>query len=96
VKLLLTPLAYDDLDEIWTYIAGDSEAAADRVVEELHGAMRRLAEYPGIGLYREELEDDSLRVWPVRSYLIVYREGRDQLEVLRVISGYRDLWEALR
>jgi hypothetical protein len=27
----------------------------------------------------------------VRSYLIVYRQGADAVEVVRVLSGYRDV-----
>jgi plasmid stabilization system protein ParE len=96
VKFVLANRAYDDLDEIWDYVAAENENAADAIIEQVYTAIHRLTEYPKIGHYREELQDDSLRVWPVRSYLIVYRENGYVLEVVRVVSGYRDLWEVLR
>ncbi len=46
---------------------------------------------PGMGHRRSDLGDDSLRIWPVFSYLIVYRPETNPLEIVRVVSGYRDL-----
>ena len=87
----LTPRARDDLLEIWDYIARDSPDAADRVIGEMRRAMQRLAEMPGMGHVREDLADEALRVWPIYSYLIVYRPETRPLQILRVVSGYRDL-----
>lgn len=44
-----------------------------------------------MGHPRDDLADESLRVWPILGYLIVYRPDRQPIEVLRVLSGYRDL-----
>lgn len=57
--------------------------------------MRRLAEMPEMGHSREDLADEPLRFWPVHSYLIIYRPDRSPLEVVRVLSGYRDIAELL-
>jgi plasmid stabilization system protein ParE len=57
--------------------------------------MRRLAEMPELGHFREDLADEPLRFWPVHSYLIIYRPDRKPLEVVRVLSGYRDIAELL-
>lgn len=54
-------------------------------------AMRRLAEMPEIGHVRDDLADETLRVWPLYSYLIVYRPKTDPLQIIRVVSGYRDI-----
>lgn len=88
---VLTPQARDDLEEIWSYIARDSPEAADRVMERMRAAMRRLAGMPGMGHLREDLADEMLRAWPLYAYLIVYRPETDPLQVIRVVSGYRDL-----
>ena len=45
----LTPLAEQDIGEIWGYIAADSLDAADRVLPGLEKAIFRLAKTPGIG-----------------------------------------------
>ncbi len=57
--------------------------------------MQRLAGMPELGHVREDLADESLRLWPVRSYLIIYRPDRRPLQIVRVVSGYRDIVELL-
>lgn len=37
-----------------------------------------------------------MRFWVVHSYLIVYRAEVEPIEVVRVVSGFRDLIELLR
>ena len=88
----LTVDAVADLEEIETYIAQDDVDQALHVVENLHAAMQTLAENPGLGRKRPELDPDrTLRFWPVHAYLIVYRPETDPIQVLRVVSGYRDI-----
>lgn len=88
-----TPAARLDLLEIWEYVADrDGVAAADAVIANLRAALEHLAEFPETGHRRDDLADESLRVWPVHSYLIVYRPRRRPLEIVRVVSGYRDLF----
>ena len=94
-RFVLSPEARDDLREIRDYIARDSSEAARRVLVELREAMRRLSEMPQMGHLREDLADEPLRFWPVHSYLIIYRPDRSPLEVVRVLSGYRDIAELL-
>jgi plasmid stabilization system protein ParE len=89
-RYLLAPLAKRDPQEIKDYIAKDSTTAARRVVRELRAAMESLVEMPGKGHLREDLGDD-LRAWVVYSYLIIYRPETRPLQVVRVVSGYRDV-----
>lgn len=53
--------------------------------------MRRLAWMPGIGHMREELNDPSLRVWPVYSFLIIYKTEKKCIRIVSVVRGQRDL-----
>ncbi len=86
----LSKQSCSDLDDIWLYIASDNLTAADRFVDELVGKFQRLATEPGIGRTREELAE-SLRSFPVGNYVIFYRALPDGIEVVRVLSGFRDL-----
>ncbi len=79
-----------DLDDIWLYIASDNLIAADRFIDELVGKFQTLAEQPGIGRTRDELAQ-SLRSFPVGNYVIFYRAMQDGIEVVRVLSGFRDI-----
>ncbi len=89
---LLTPAAVDDLFDIWTFIASDNLAAADRLEDDLLGACKRVAAHPDIGHSRQDLTDKPVRFFPVRgTYLIVYDPISKPLEVLRVLHGARDV-----
>lgn len=43
------PDALNDLDEVWKFIALDSVAAADRVVQAINDAIRHLLPFPLMG-----------------------------------------------
>ena len=90
-RFVLSREATADLREVYDYIAADDPAAAGRVLEDLRIAMHRLAEHPGLGHLREDLADEALRVWTVHSYLVIYRPDARPLQVVRVLSGYRDI-----
>ena len=92
---VLTSRAEQDIGDIWDYIAGDSIAAADRVLESINQALHRLAKNPGIGHFREELADRRHRFWLVYSYLIVYRFDPRPLQVIRVLHAARDVQSIL-
>ena len=83
--------ALTDLEEIGLYIARDNPTAADKMINELYEHIHRLAAMPGMGHSREDLAPEPLRFWPVRHYLIIYRPDTKPIEIVRVLSGYRDL-----
>ncbi len=91
-RYVLVPEAEQDLAEICAFVAQDSVAAASRLVAEFESALDRLAELPGIGHVRPDLTNRPVRFWTGHSYLIVYRP----LQVIRVLSGYRDIADLLR
>lgn len=88
----LSAPAREDLWEIWVYLAErTSLTVADKVVTELHEAMVKLAESPGIGHLRTDLAEEALRFWCVHSYLVLYRPESSPLEIVRVMHGARDV-----
>ena len=72
-RFVLSPAARQDLHDIWEYIAQDSVGAADRFVKRIHQVIQKLAAIPSLGILHKDLADETLRVWPVKSYLIIYR-----------------------
>lgn len=85
-----------DLDDIWFYTARNSGSLeiADRFIEVLTDRFYLLTRNPYIGRRRDEELRPGLRSFPVRDYIILYRiEGEDVL-ILRVLRGSRDI-EAL-
>lgn len=82
--------AEDDLDDIWLYIAHDSELGADRVLTTLYRSFLTLADFPRMGRKRPELAK-SLRSYVVGNYVVFYLPTVDGIDVVRVLSGFRDI-----
>jgi toxin ParE1/3/4 len=85
-----TAQAEEDLIDIWLYIAHDDERAADRVLDDIEEKLLLLADQPGLGPARPDIAPD-LRYFPVRRYLILYRQITDGIEIVRVVHGARDV-----
>jgi plasmid stabilization system protein ParE len=95
-RYLLTKPALADLEEILSYIADDRPSAADRVGARFVSTFEALAKNPQMGHVREDLTERPVRFWPLYSYLIVYRADTTPTQILRVLSGYRDVAALLR
>lgn len=79
-----------DLLEIWHYIAKSSIEAANRVGADLDEAIVQIAEMPGMGHSRADVDDPRYRFWSVHSYVIAYRIDTKPLTIARVVHGARD------
>jgi toxin ParE1/3/4 len=90
LKLVISDEAIADLIDLWTYISEDSLERADRFVDQIHEKCEILAGTPMMGRERSELLA-GMRSFPVGRYLIFYRIVEETLQVVRVLSGYRDL-----
>ncbi|MBI3820251.1 MAG: type II toxin-antitoxin system RelE/ParE family toxin [Planctomycetes bacterium] len=90
---VLTPEAECDRDEIVIFIAKKNRTAAIHVLDTMQAAMRRVGESPGLGHRRDDLGDETLRVFAVRPYpyLIIYRPNTKPLQIIRLIHGARDV-----
>lgn len=96
---VLTPLAKADIFEIWSYIADDSEDAANRVEQAIYDACAFVAEAPMRGHSRPDLTTRSLRFWPLiryPNYSIVYRPQTTPLQVVAVLHGKRNIRRILQ
>jgi antitoxin ParD1/3/4 len=94
-----TPQATDDLLDSWSFIAGHSPDAADRVEEAVYRACDLLADSPLAGRKRDDLTRLPIRFWvvhPYSNYLIVYDPETKPLQIIRILHGARDLPSILR
>jgi plasmid stabilization system protein ParE len=95
----LTRLAKADLFDIWSYIANDSEEAANRVEQAIYEACAFVAEAPMRGHIRPSLTTRPLRFWTLTrypNYAIVYRPETVPLQVIAVLQGKRDIRRVLK
>jgi plasmid stabilization system protein ParE len=95
----LTPLAKADIFNIWSYIANDSEAAADRVEQAIYDACAFVAEAPMRGHSRTDLTTRRLRFWTLiryPNYTVVYRPETAPLQVVAILHGKRNIRRILK
>jgi toxin ParE1/3/4 len=94
-RLVVSPSARNDLDQIWDYIAieNDAPAAAMKLVDRFEETFAQISRNPGSGTRCEWLRP-GLRRFPVWPYIIFYAPTHDGIEVLRIIHGARNI-EAL-
>lgn len=89
-KLHLSDHAKSDLSDIWFHIALDKPTAANKFVASLLEKMNLLAQSPHIGRARDELRP-GLRSFPAGNYIIFYQKVEKGIEVVRVLSAFRDI-----
>ena len=85
----LSPLAEQDLAEIWSYVAEDASlVTADRLIDAIFDRFELLVEQPRMGRSRSEF-GERVRSFVVESYVVYYRNDQDLL-IARVLHGRRD------
>ena len=84
------PLALVDLAEIWSFIADDSPANADRFVEKLDTKLKLLATHPQIGRLRPELLA-QMRSFPYARHVVFFLAQPAGIEIVPVLHSGRDI-----
>jgi toxin ParE1/3/4 len=92
----VAPRADDDLDNIWHFVAAESGSieVADRLVDSITDRFFLLAHHPYLGRRRDGDFGSGLRSFRVGEYVIVYCIEDEDVLILRVAHGRRDI-EAL-
>lgn len=90
--------AETELDSIWFYVAKErgSIELADRLIDAITVRFYLLASHPHIGCRGDEDLRPGLRSFAVREYVIIYRVERQDVLILHIIRGSRDLEALLR
>ncbi len=96
-RYVLAPEAALDLVRIWRYIKGRSSVeTANRVESVIRDKIAFLAGSPGAGHWRKDLTDETVKFFPVYSYLIVYRPDTKPLQIVSILHGRRDAERILK
>jgi toxin ParE1/3/4 len=85
-----SPQAEMDVASIWQFIANNNVRAADAMLDRIEAAFDLLAQAPLAGRERNDL-GANLRSFPVESYIVFYTPVSDGIDVVRVMSGRRDI-----
>lgn len=90
MKLFLSRRAKEDLLEIWEYIAEHDGQAADNYIDHLRNRALELLLFPELGRMREEIYS-GVRSLLSKNHLLFYRIQGDEVQILRILHGSRDL-----
>jgi toxin ParE1/3/4 len=89
-QYIIAPAAISDLDDITDYFAEHNIDAGERLLDEFRKKCRYLIQFPSMGRSYSEIRS-YLRGLPMQNYIIFYRVINNDIEIMRVIKGDRDL-----
>jgi toxin ParE1/3/4 len=82
-----------DLDDIWYYVAKESGSIeiANRLIDTITDRFLTLPSFPYLGRSRDEDFGSGYRSLAVGEFVIVYCVDHEDVLILRVVHGRRDL-----
>ncbi|MEH1871923.1 type II toxin-antitoxin system RelE/ParE family toxin [Nostoc sp.] len=87
----LTKPAIQDIEQIADYIARQSGLAqSEDFLRKLEAKFAQIAQFPRMGRQRDEILPGILSL-SIYNYLILYMPVGQDVEIFRVVSGYRDI-----
>ena len=91
-KVVITPKAFQDLEEIQTFIARDNEETARKYVDQILKKLEGLSEHAhlGISLKRKWGIPTSYHFIICQTHLALYKIEGDFVRVYRVLHGKQD------
>jgi toxin ParE1/3/4 len=90
VSYRLTPRAVEDIEAIAAYVGEQNATAAANLVRSFIDRFELAAEYPYLGMSREDIIP-GLRHLVLGTYLTFYRLEAGDVVVLRVLHGRREI-----
>lgn len=93
LKLRINPLVAEDLKRIRDHIAEDNEEYAAKTIHEIYSKFENIQMFPGIGTdisKRVSFRTDyKYAIW--ENYVIIYKAGKEFVEIYRVVNRYQDI-----
>ncbi|HLO84099.1 MAG TPA: type II toxin-antitoxin system RelE/ParE family toxin [Nostocaceae cyanobacterium] len=89
-KYSLTDEAIQDINEICDYLSNFNLDAANKFLNSIEQKCQNLAKFPNMGRSYAELSPE-LRGVTLNDYIIFYRLISNEVEIIRVVNGYRNL-----
>jgi toxin ParE1/3/4 len=100
-RVVISPRAEQEIEDIWLIIAADDPTAANRVVRHVGEKIDRLAIHPRLGPRRPDISP-AARILIEGPYLIIYEHQPNAdagpveiVDIVSVIDGRRDLTRLL-
>jgi toxin ParE1/3/4 len=85
-----TKAAIQDLESICDVIAIDNPDAASNLFDDIRKQCVRVAQFPLSGKSYETLKP-NLRGFIIKNYIVFYTIDGENITIVKIVSGYRDL-----
>ncbi|MGL5940032.1 MAG: type II toxin-antitoxin system RelE/ParE family toxin [Waterburya sp.] len=85
-----TDAAVKDLDDICEYMGQQNLKAASKLFDDIRKKCKLVANFPNMGKSYSKLSV-NLRGFVVEDYVVFYYPREDGIDIVRIVSGYRDL-----
>jgi toxin ParE1/3/4 len=90
-ELIWSPQAFQDLDEIAAFIDRASPRYAQTLVQQVFALAATIPTQPRLGAEVPEFERDDIRERLVQNFRVIYRLRGEDVEIITVIHGARQL-----
>jgi addiction module RelE/StbE family toxin len=90
IVIVLTESAYEDLEDIESYISQDSPAIARKFIIRIFDKIDQLYQFPESGKPVPEIKGSTIRELLLNKYRIIYQIiDSSNISVIRVVHGSR-------
>jgi len=98
-KIVLSEMAYYDIDSIFSYISQDNKQAAEKLRVLIYEGIRKLSDFPEMGAVVPEEDapgaQRGYRRIVVTPYSIFYRVLEDRIVIARVLHGRQNWMQSI-
>lgn len=93
MKLRINPIVAEDLKGIKEYIAEDNEEMAVKTIQEIYSHFEQIQEFPYLGadLSKRVSFRTDYKYVICGNYVVLYKVGKETVEIYRVINRYQDI-----
>ena len=88
-RIVYTPVAIQDLEELIAYISQDNPKAATKIVGEIREKIALLTEFPLMGRALSDIGNGEYRAIVINNYVAFYVVIGGEVQIRRILHGAR-------
>ena len=86
-RIIWSPRAADDLEDVYNYIAKDSKYFAALIVRKIFKIVESIPQFTRSGRIVPEYQNEKLRERLYKNYRIIYRIKEEVIEIVAIFHG---------
>ncbi len=98
MKLRINPIVAQDLKSIKEYIAEDNEEMEVKTIQEIYARFENVQQFPYMGtdLAKRVSFRTDYKYVIYGNYVVLYKIGKEFVEIYRVVNRYQDITQIFR